>query len=153
MSNLSSKYKTQILKLREEGKKYKEIVEILGCSMSGISYHLSNKQQERARLTRIKNTESRKDSRKNSVYRNRKYVDDYLKNHSCVDCGNSDVRVLEFDHVRGNKETNVSNVIRNGWKLERLISEIEKCEIRCCNCHRIITIERRKHKLNINQVK
>lgn len=147
MSNLSSKYKTQILELRKEGKKYKEIVEILGCSMSVISYYSSNKQQEQAKIARIRNTENRKSSRKGSVYRNREYVDIYLKNHSCVDCGNSDIRVLEFDHVRGQKETNVSNIIRNGWKLERLISEIEKCEIRCCNCHRIVTIKRRN---NIN---
>lgn len=153
MSNLSSKYKAQIFDLRKEGKKYKEIVELLGCSKSTISYHSNNKEWERAKLARKKNADYIKDSRKASVFRNRKFVDDYLKLHSCVDCGNSDVRVLEFDHVRGKKETNVSNVIRNGWKLERLISEIEKCEIRCCNCHRIATIERRKHKLNINQTK
>jgi hypothetical protein len=147
MSNFSSKYKDEILKLRKEGKKYKEIVEILGCSMSTISYFSNNKEWQRAKVLRKINHESRKDSRKNSVKRNRKFVDDYLKLHPCVDCGNDDVRVLEFDHVRGNKETNVSNIIRNGWKLERLISEIEKCEVRCCNCHRIVTIERRK---NIN---
>jgi hypothetical protein len=147
MSNLSSKYKDQILKLRSDGKKYKEIVELLGCSMSSIAYHSIDKEKQRAKLTRIKNSDDVKLSRKKSVYRNRKFVDEYLKTHHCVDCGNSDVRVLEFDHVRGRKETNVSNIIRNGWKLERLISEIEKCEVRCCNCHRIITIERRK---NIN---
>jgi hypothetical protein len=147
MSNLSSKYKDQILKLRSDGKKYKEIVELLGCSMSSIAYHSIDKEKQRAKLTRIKNSDDVKLSRKKSVYRNRKFVDEYLKTHHCVDCGNSDARVLEFDHVRGRKETNVSNIIRNGWKLERLISEIEKCEVRCCNCHRIITIERRK---NIN---
>jgi hypothetical protein len=147
MSNLSSKYKDQILELRKEGKKYKEIVNILGCSMSVISYHSNSKEWERAKLARIKNTNNRKSSRKNSVYRNRKFVDDYLKIHPCIDCGNSDVRVLEFDHVRGQKETNISNIIRNGWTLERLISEIEKCEVRCCNCHRIVTIKRRN---NIN---
>jgi len=147
MSNLSSKYRDEILKLRSSGKKYKEIVEILGCSMSSVAYHSIDKEKQRAKITRVRNAENIKLSRKNSVYRNRKFVDDYLRLHPCVDCGNSDVRVLEFDHVRGKKETNVSNIIRNGWKLERLISEIEKCEVRCCNCHRIITIERRK---NIN---
>ena len=35
------KYKDNILHLRAEGKKYKEIVEILGCTMSLVSYHLT----------------------------------------------------------------------------------------------------------------
>ena len=34
----------------------------------------------------------------------RKYILDYLSTHPCVDCGESDIRVLEFDHVRGRKK-------------------------------------------------
>ena len=82
---------------------------------------------------------------KKGVIRNRNYVNDFLKNKSCVDCGNSDIRVLEFDHVRGIKKGHVSHAVKDAWSLKRLQEEIDKCEIRCCNCHRIVTIERRNN--------
>lgn len=84
-----------------------------------------------------------KKSRDKSILRNRLYVKDYLEGKSCVDCGNSDIRVLEFDHVKGVKLYNVSYMVTKAYKLELIKDEIEKCEIRCCNCHRIVTHERR----------
>ena len=57
----------------------------------------------------------------------------------CSDCGNMDVRVLEFDHL-GNKTANISNMLTHSTK--RLKEEISKCEVVCCNCHRIRTSSR-----------
>lgn len=85
-----------------------------------------------------------------SKARNREVVLDYLKTHPCVDCGNSDVRVLEFDHVRGTKIDCVSVGVKDSWSVEKLTQEINKCEVRCANCHKIMTDTRRKHK-TINQ--
>lgn len=64
----------------------------------------------------------------------RRYMWDYLKAHPCVDCGEKDPVVLEFDHFR-DKLTAVSGLIRYA-SLSTLQNEIEKCEIRCANCHR-----------------
>lgn len=63
----------------------------------------------------------------------------YLKTHPCVDCGESNPVVLEFDHVRGNKLNDVCNLIKRGRCWENIYAEIQKCEVRCCNCHRIKT--------------
>ncbi len=65
----------------------------------------------------------------------------YLYEHPCVDCGNKDPRVLEFDHVRGEKTHNVSDLksLKFGW--EAILKEIEKCDVRCANCHRIKTFQ------------
>lgn len=60
----------------------------------------------------------------------------YLCNHPCVDCGESDPVVLEFDHVRGEKVANVANLISGAGKFQRLMDEIAKCDVRCANCHR-----------------
>jgi hypothetical protein len=59
-----------------------------------------------------------------------------LLHHSCVDCGESDPLVLDFDHVRGMKKRHVSRMISGGTSIETLRKEIEKCVVRCANCHR-----------------
>lgn len=64
------------------------------------------------------------------------FVWEYLLTHPCVDCGESDRRVLEFDHVRGEKRTAISTMIRNNSSLKAIQDEIAKCEVRCSNCHR-----------------
>ena len=144
------KYKDNILRLRNEGKTYKEICNILGCSMSTVSYFTisSERKRELERGEKLRETGKVYKDRKNYKSRNRQIVIDYLKTHPCIDCGNSDIRVLEFDHVRGDKLGNISHAVHRVWKTEKLLNEISKCEIRCCNCHRIVTIERRNSKIN-----
>lgn len=64
----------------------------------------------------------------------------HLLNNPCVDCGETDIRVLEFDHVRDVKTNNISVLIRKAPSLQTLQREISKCEVRCTNCHRRRTI-------------
>lgn len=73
--------------------------------------------------------------------RKRQLIWDYLSDHPCVDCGEIDPVVLDFDHVRGEKKFNISDGMR--CSIERISQEIEKCEVRCANCHRRITYARR----------
>jgi hypothetical protein len=75
-------------------------------------------------------------NRKLSRPETRQYVWDYLLTHPCVDCGESDPIVLEFDHVRGQKIDSVAKMVAKGYSLGSIIAEIEKCEVRCANCHR-----------------
>jgi hypothetical protein len=77
---------------------------------------------------------------KHQAERNQQNLFDYLKSKKCVDCGNDDIRVLEFDHKEGlDKIDNIGNMIyRYSWKA--VLKEIGKCEIRCANCHRIKTV-------------
>lgn len=82
-------------------------------------------------------------SNKKTRNRNRQFLNDYLSTHPCVDCGESDPVVLEFDHVRGYKKANLSDMAHKSLSLQSLKMEITKCEVRCANCHRRVTHERR----------
>jgi hypothetical protein len=63
-----------------------------------------------------------------------------LRKLRCIDCGEADPVVLEFDHRdRSEKRANVSRLLANGWAT--VLCEIEKCDIRCVNCHRRRTAE------------
>lgn len=70
-----------------------------------------------------------------AVARNKEYIVKYLLEHPCVDCGESDIEVLQFDHKElvGNKGRRVGSYM-NG-SLLALKREIDKCEPRCANCH------------------
>lgn len=65
----------------------------------------------------------------------RQKVRDYLRKHPCIDCGESDPIVLEFDHVEEKKKC-VSEMLDGNYTWEQIKEEIVKCEIRCANCHR-----------------
>lgn len=77
--------------------------------------------------------------RKVDVLRNKEYVKAHLLKHPCVDCGNHNLMCLDFDHVRGVKFRGVCQLVLRAVSLETLQKEIDKCEIRCSNCHRIRT--------------
>lgn len=75
--------------------------------------------------------------------RNRYSVIQYLKDNPCVDCGESDLVVLEFDHREpSEKSAQIGNVL-GSWSWERLMTEIVKCDVRCANCHRRRTSRQR----------
>ena len=51
------------------------------------------------------------EAQKKHRIRNRHQLIEYLKDHHCIDCGESDIRVLDFDHVRGEKSFNIGTAI------------------------------------------
>lgn len=79
----------------------------------------------------------RKTTRKN---RHRAILE-YFITHPCVDCGESDPVVLDFDHI-GDKTFAISSQLEH-QRWERILLEIAKCEVRCSNCHRRKTAKER----------
>lgn len=65
----------------------------------------------------------------------KQFIISYLQEHPCVDCGESDIVVLEFDH-RGDKLYNISKLLSDGRNIEMIELEIAKCDVRCSNCHK-----------------
>jgi len=55
----------------------------------------------------------------------------------CSRCPETFWACLEFHHLNPDKkDIALAQVIKRGWSKERIIREIEKCEILCSNCHR-----------------
>ena len=60
-----------------------------------------------------------------------------MKSNPCVDCNEADPIVLEFDHRDDvEKIAEVGKLVANGYKWETIKEEIDKCDVRCANCHR-----------------
>lgn len=68
---------------------------------------------------------------------------EYFKTHPCVDCGEDDPLVLDFDHVRGAKKCGISKLKSGNSSMSVMLDEVAKCEVRCANCHRKQTAIRR----------
>jgi hypothetical protein len=65
---------------------------------------------------------------------------EFFRERPCVDCGESDPMVLEFDHL-GEKSFNIAKGLRtHSW--QAVLDEIAKCEVVCANCHRRRTAHR-----------
>jgi hypothetical protein len=75
-------------------------------------------------------------------------VIEYLKANPCVSCGETNLLVLDFDHL-GNKEFNIAKAIWSIYSWSKIDKEIKKCQVLCSNCHRIKTA----HQLNTWKLK
>ena len=142
-----SKLSISIRNLWLEGFTKTEIADILKCDRKTVYNHTVDlgRCSKRPKTTAKEKNQisNEKVKLKDNIKISTEYLSNYLDTHHCVDCGNSDKRVLDFDHVRGKKEFGISKARVCGFDLERIKEEIKKCEVRCSNCHRIVTFERR----------
>lgn len=92
-------------------------------------------------------------SNKNRNQKIREFLISYLMTHPCVDCFESDLTVLDFDHVAGVKILDIGGMYRRAWTIEKIENEITKCEVRCSNCHRRKTAKTRNDYKHVAQQK
>lgn len=77
----------------------------------------------------------------------------YLAGHPCVECGERDPVVLQFDHLR-EKRNDIAYTSTAGFAWSTILVEIAKCQVLCANCHTRKTarergIWERKHMLHL----
>jgi 5-methylcytosine-specific restriction endonuclease McrA len=67
----------------------------------------------------------------------RAMLGEFLADKSCADCGERDPIVFEFDH-RNPKEKfkSIARMLAGHYSWDSIHREIQKCDIRCANCHR-----------------
>jgi hypothetical protein len=70
-----------------------------------------------------------------------RYLISFFEANPCIDCGETDPVVLEFDHLADKAFAIGSELTRHRW--QTILDEIEKCEVVCANCHRRRTARRK----------
>lgn len=99
------------------------------CSREYIRDHYSKNKDYYKRKTKIRNILNKKELQT--------FIKTYLKTHPCIDCNESDIVVLEFDHKdKKLKFDSIAMMVRRKLSLKKIQEEIAKCEVRCANCHR-----------------
>lgn len=99
------------------------------CHRSYVKEHYKNNKPKY--LVRAKKHREKQKTKLKAI------VKDYLLNHPCIDCGESRLPCLDFDHVSGEKIRDISKMVHYGWAIQTLTEEMKKCEVRCANCHRM----------------
>lgn len=99
---------------------------------------IRSKQQYDNNKTKMIIQISKSNIKKREEYKSKFY--DILSKSCCVDCGNNNPLVLEFDHIDPNEKVHgLSKMVHDCYSWDNILKEIDKCECRCANCHRIKT--------------
>lgn len=84
-----------------------------------------------------KNKEDLYKAQKRHRIKVRKKLLAFLSTKKCIDCGEKDPIVLDFDHMNPDtKFKSISRMLSGHYSWQSVLSEIQKCEVRCANCHR-----------------
>lgn len=84
-------------------------------------------------LQHAEHVKLRKETRRDEI---QKWFVTYKSLLKCIHCGESDITTLDFHHRDPNrKDMSLSQAVHNGWSMERILREIEKCDLLCANCH------------------
>ena len=92
--------------------------------------------------TKERHNPGRAERRRSERKRQTDLLIEYLREHPCVDCGESDIVVLQFDHVTTDKRANIADLVNKGVSWDSVVREIGKCEVVCANDHQRRTARR-----------
>lgn len=119
---------------KPKGQEYRDwLLSLLGLFLCNCCKQLcllpdKVKSENQCKKCDTQESKSKQSSKRELLYR-------YLSDKVCVDCGVSDPVILEFDHLDpATKVNNISNMMSCSWSV--ILTEINKCDIVCANCHR-----------------
>lgn len=81
---------------------------------------------------------------------NQKLIWNYLLEHPCTKCGETNPVVLEFDHLKDKKYCISRIIFSHVW--ESVLEEINKCQVLCSNCHKKKTAKDFKYYKHIGNI-
>jgi hypothetical protein len=105
------------------------------CSNAhSVEKYIQNMKNENYKTLRNRDLRENRKKRAISKY---EWLAQYKHSRGCIDCGEKNPLVLQFDHM-GLKEFNISNRVYSHG-IDKLKIEIEKTVVRCGNCHKMKT--------------
>ena len=129
----------KLLATYAEVKSVKKVAKIFKCSTGTVMNYIDPMQREKSQVRAVEQR-----VRKQGI------VDDAKAEGTCLECKRSGLELflLDLDHVNGEKIASMSSMIRH-YPDDVLREELQKCQVLCSRCHRIVT-ERRKAELSGN---
>ena len=96
--------------------------------------------QERRREARRKWYHNNKEKSCEKIKQQKKEIKEWFSNYKgnlkCELCGENHPATIQFHHTNPKeKELEISIAIHNGWSINKVLEEINKCQILCANCH------------------
>ena len=84
------------------------------------------------------------ETKKRRADANKEWMRNYKMTSGCLDCGYAQNPVaLQFDHRPGTVKSFMLSS-RPNMSRKRLEEEVAKCDVRCANCHAVVTERRRR---------
>ena len=101
-----------------------------------MPYKDLEKRRECRRRWYANNKKSEKDYVKKRKNKIKKWFTEYKSNLKCSKCAEKHISTLEFHHHFKDKEMGIAEMTHNGYSINRIKKEINKCIVLCANCHR-----------------
>lgn len=99
-----------------------------------MAYKSAKRAREKAREYNAAHREKQRLAAKQRYQERSKFLQDYQSEQGCKRCGEARWYMLDFHHRDpSTKEFNISTHWSNG--MDRILAEIEKCDVLCKNCH------------------
>jgi hypothetical protein len=120
------------------------LAEAAKCDVVCANCHrLRTRRQHRAWLASHTPAVSPRIEDQRSRWRHRADLLDQRRSVPCADCGGIFAQcAMDFDHRDGSTQVGSVTQMING-SIDRMLAEVDKCDIVCANCHRLRTFERR----------
>jgi hypothetical protein len=82
------------------------------------------------------NSISLKEKKRLYIQQRREWFNEFKKTLKCIKCGEDHIACLDFHHRDPKqKEFSIAGAVSHSNK-EKVIKELEKCDVLCANCHR-----------------
>jgi hypothetical protein len=110
---------------------------------TGVNYECKSCQKIYKDAHYQNNKQKYKDKAKRHDKKMQEWWQEFKSKLKCVRCGFSHPAALDFHHLYG-KDKAIAQGRSEGWGKKRVLEEINKCEVLCSNCHRILHWEEKQ---------
>lgn len=105
-----------------------------------MPYKDKEKQAKAQHESYLRNKKSIRQRDRARLDRNQAFIKEYKSRDDvlCNRCGEERWMCLDFHHPDpSKKDMAVAEFVKSRYRIERILEEVEKCEVLCANCHRV----------------